>query len=78
LEIDAEGLAFLDVFESVGDPVGYLRREIAITTGDDGPAPAWAYLKDRSQLDVVHDGPMADYQPDPRYVKATRRSPEPR
>jgi gamma-glutamylaminecyclotransferase len=75
LEVDADGLAFLDAFESVGDPRGYRRQTIAVTTAA-GDTEAWAYLKDRRQVDVIHDGPMADYRPDHRYIESIRRGPD--
>ena len=72
LEVDEEGLAFLDAFEAVGDPRGYRRRPVGIVAGG-ADAEAWAYVKDRRQIDVIHDGPMPDYALDPRYVPSGRR-----
>jgi gamma-glutamylaminecyclotransferase len=71
-------LAELDDLESVHLPTGYRRVQIAIEPVD-APAPhprtAWTYLRDRRHAGIVHDGPMAAYPLDDRYVPVAGRTP---
>lgn len=59
----------LDELESVHLPNGYRRCEIQIAAETDGTErTAWVYLKDRDTIEGIHDGPMAEYPSDPRYI----------
>ena len=66
-------LARLDEMESVGKPGGYHRELIDIELQDGRLMPAHAYLKHRSDLEVIHSDPMREYPLDDRYVPAAMR-----
>ena len=73
-EVDDTTLATLDRIEGVGSSWGYDRVTIEIEPlGEGTPTTAEAYLKRRERLDLVHDGPLARYEPDERYVPPDRR-----
>ena len=73
-KVDDEGLALLDRLESVGESGGYTRQQIEVESlNGDIVANVWAYFKDRTLVDPVHDGPLETYLPDPRYVPARLR-----
>jgi gamma-glutamylaminecyclotransferase len=75
--VDNAVLAELDELESVHLPNGYHRREITIAPmdgkADGAPRTAWCYLKHREALGVIHDGPMASYPLDTRYIRSAER-----
>lgn len=75
--VDDAVLAELDDLESVHLPTGYVRLEIPIEPLDVSarPLPAvWTYLRERRHLEIIHDGPLATYPLDPRYVPSHMRT----
>lgn len=66
-------LAYLDGIESVGRPGGYHRADINIVLPDNEVISAFAYFKYRSDLEVIHSGPLSEYLLDERYVPASKR-----
>ncbi len=73
-EVDAAGLAYLDDFEGTDSPAGYRRTTLAVAAENDpSESAAWAYVKDRTQIDVIHSQMLADYILDPRFVPASQR-----
>ncbi|MEM7563528.1 MAG: gamma-glutamylcyclotransferase family protein [Pseudomonadota bacterium] len=66
-------LDYLDEIESVGRPGGYHRSDIDIRLANDEIISAFAYFKYRSDLEVIHSGPLSEYPLDERYVPAERR-----
>jgi gamma-glutamylaminecyclotransferase len=76
-EVDDAALERLDFFEHVHLPMGHNRLKIAIEMAASGSAggnsgegilDAWAYMKNRSQLAVIHSELTDEYHHDPRYV----------
>ena len=72
-EVDDAALDRLDFFEHVHLPTGHNRLKIAVemvaSSGDgEGVLDAWAYTKNRSQLEVIHSELTDEYHHDPRYV----------
>jgi gamma-glutamylaminecyclotransferase len=72
--VSARALAGLDELEGTGLPGGYARVRIAVEALAGGAAfEAWAYVKERAALDVVHLEYLEEYRLDPHYVPASRR-----
>ncbi len=68
-EVDNDGLALLDGFESVGQPNGYTRKLIDVDgLTRDIHRNVWAYFKDRALIDPIHSEPLSRYDLDRRYV----------
>ena len=73
-EVDTAGLAHLDDFEGTDSPAGYRRTTIAVAAeADKTESEAWAYVKDRARIDVIHSQMLAEYPLDPRYLPASKR-----
>ncbi len=74
--VDDTVLAELDDLESVHLATGYRRVEIAVEPMD-AASPAlgtvWTYLRERHHIDGIHEGPMATYPLDNRYVPSAQR-----
>lgn len=68
--LDRSSLESLDVLEGVGAPLGFTRMEIRVDHRDD---PVWAYVKPPHLVLQIHDGPLAEYPLDPRYVPGEQR-----
>lgn len=67
--VSEDHLRRLDELESVHLPSGYRRVETQIVAeANGGQQTAWVYLKDRATIEGIHDGPMAEYPLDRRYV----------
>ena len=48
---------------------------MAVVALEDGAAfPAWTYVKPRGLIDVIHSDCLEEYEVDPRYVPASKRS----
>ena len=72
--VDRPTLAKLDRLEGTGLKRGYRRTVIAVQPLDRDTAwDAWAYVKDRALVRTIHDGPLAEYRLDSRYVPASDR-----
>ena len=74
-EVDDAALERLDFFEHVHLPMGHNRLKIAVEMvasggdgGSEGILDAWAYTKNRRQLEVIHAELTDEYHHDPRYV----------
>lgn len=65
-EVDAAGLARVDILESVGQPGGYFRRQIKVAASGQC-LQAWVYLVSKVPEPVV-EGPLACYALDGGYV----------
>ena len=77
-EVDDKVLAELDALESVHLADGYRRVEMAVEPADAASPPldnVWTYLRERRHIDGIHDGPLATYPLDPRYVPGSKRTP---
>ncbi len=75
-EVGDTMLAHLDGLEGTHHPLGYTRITIDIVSLDGaGEFEAWAYVKDRARIGVIHSHPMEEYRLDPRYVPAHLRRP---
>lgn len=73
--VDPSTLTKLDRMEGTHLPQGYRRITIAVERLDDCAAlDLWAYVKARAAAGPIHDGPLAEYHPDPRYVLAADRT----
>lgn len=73
--VDDATLESLDRLEGTHLPNGYERIEIGVEPTQDGTSfQAWTYVKARALVDVIHSDPLEEYQLDPRYVPASRRS----
>ena len=75
--VDDEGLAALDGLEGAQVADGYRRIEISVHEVDDAKTrEAWTYVKTREDIDGIHGEPMEEYELDPRYVAASKRTSE--
>ncbi|MFT7576831.1 MAG: gamma-glutamylaminecyclotransferase [Alphaproteobacteria bacterium] len=75
-KVDDTVLAELDQLEMVHLPNGYRRLEIAVEPIDVSAQPlgdVWTYLRERQDVDGIHDGPMETYPLDSRYVPGSAR-----
>ena len=80
-EVDDAALERLDFFEHVHLPMGHNRLKIAIEmvasvsvsasgsgSSGEGVLDAWAYMKNRNQLQVIHSELTDEYHHDTRYI----------
>ena len=73
--VDDTTLAGLDRLEGTHLPQGYERIEIVVEPEEGGGGfQAWTYVKARALVEVIHSDFLEEYQLDPRYVPASRRS----
>lgn len=73
-EVSDAALAALDRMEGTHLPNGYERIESAVETMAEGARlDAWAYVKDRARIDVIHSEMLDEYKLDPKYVPASER-----
>jgi gamma-glutamylaminecyclotransferase len=68
--LDDPSLKFLDDLEGVGAPFGFTRIGIIV---DIRSLPVWTYAKPSELVSLVHEGPLARYVSDPRYVPGEQR-----
>jgi gamma-glutamylaminecyclotransferase len=68
--MDGPSLEFLDDLEGVGAPLGFDRIEIIV---DIRGLPVWTYAKPSERVSLIHEGPLATYVADPRYVPGDER-----
>jgi gamma-glutamylaminecyclotransferase len=68
--MDDSSLEYLDDLEGVGAPFGFTRIEISV---DIMKVPVWTYAKPSELVSKVHEGPLARYVTDPRYVPGEQR-----
>ncbi len=75
LEVDDLALEKLDRMEGTHVPNGYRRINTTIES-EDGKTTfdAWAYVKDRDDIEGIHSEPMKEYTLDPRYVIPAKRT----
>jgi gamma-glutamylaminecyclotransferase len=80
-EVDDAALERLDFFEHVHLPMGHNRLKIAVEMvtsasggGMEGVLDAWAYMKNRSQLQVIHSELTDEYHHDTRYILPADRA----
>ena len=68
--MDHSSLEFLDDLEGVGAPFGFSRIEIMV---DIRKLPVWTYAKPPELVSSIHEGPLASYALDARYVPGEER-----
>ena len=73
-ETDTQGLELLDRLEGTDHPRGYRRISVIVEELHfNACVDAWAYFKDRKDLDAICSEPMDEYQLDPQYVIPSQR-----
>jgi gamma-glutamylaminecyclotransferase len=68
--MDDSSLEFLDDLEGLSAPYGYTRIAISV---DITSLPVWTYAKPSELVSQIHEGPLARYVTDPRYVPGEQR-----
>lgn len=71
-EVSENGLAQLDIIESVGKPLGYKRILIDAVLNEQ-VVKAWIYLKDAAQVNIIHNELAGTYSLDSRYIPVFMR-----
>ena len=71
-EVSSTVFDWMDELEGIHLEQGYRRHLTTVVSGQSQTSEAWIYTKTWSQIDVVHAGPLTDYQ-DRRYLPLTDR-----
>ncbi|PCI88655.1 MAG: hypothetical protein COB24_01430 [Hyphomicrobiales bacterium] len=71
-EVDDDELATLDIIEGVRKAGGYERISIAALSGN-VKLKAWIYVKDRVDVEAIHNELNGEYKPDARYIPDAQR-----
>ncbi len=72
--VDNPTLVALDEIEGVGQNWGYHRTTIEVQRVKGGTMRAFAYMKYRKDLQVIHTEPLSFYALDARYVHPSMRT----
>ncbi len=67
-QVDPQTLIWLDQLEGIGKPKGYQRLEIEVINSKGKIAKADVYMKDKKDLDSIHEELTISYPLDPRYI----------